>query len=111
MEIDDAIDAHGNPLKLPIMMRFALEPDTIWVNKQGQRYIDEGYILQFFAYGYIGRPPAGGHLLHPSTTAPSCRLKEKEGIYNQMAPGWFRPTRTSPIFPLPGLGTGTAASA
>jgi succinate dehydrogenase/fumarate reductase flavoprotein subunit len=59
VEIDDALDAHGDPLKLPLMT-IATEPDTVWVNKHGTRYIDEGYILQFFVYGYaVARQPEG----------------------------------------------------
>ncbi len=45
-------------------MPMCLEPDTIWVNKRGKRYVNECYILQFFAYGHIVARQPEGHLLH-----------------------------------------------
>ncbi len=101
MEIDDALDAHGNPLKLPIMMA-SLEPDTIWVNKLGERFTDEGRILQFFAHGYsVVRQPEGiGYTIYDSELV---RLKEKEGIYCQPAPGWHPHDTYCNNFPLPGF--------
>jgi fumarate reductase flavoprotein subunit len=101
LTIDDATDAHGRPLKLTLMP-LCLEPDTIWVNKQGRRYIDEGYILQFFAYGHaVARQPEG--VSYTLLDTALVRAKEKEGIYNQMAPCWFPPDTFITSIPLPGL--------
>ena len=101
LAIDDAFDAHGNALKVQIMP-LCSEPDTIWVNKRGKRYVNECYILQFFAYGHIAaRQPEGlSYTLYDSALI---RQKEKEGIYNQMAPGWFPPETYICHIPLPGL--------
>ena len=76
------------------LMPICLEPDTVWVNKRGRRYVDEGYILQFFAYGHIvARQPEGlSYTLYDSALL---QAKEREGIYNQMAPGGPRPIPTS----------------
>jgi fumarate reductase flavoprotein subunit len=56
--IDDAVDAHGNPLKMHLGPLY-MEPDTIWVNKEGRRYVNECYVTQFFAYGVGGRVQPG----------------------------------------------------
>jgi len=40
----------GKPLKISLWL-LAWEPETMWVNKNGQRFIDEGYNLSFFSYG------------------------------------------------------------
>ncbi len=101
LTIDDATDVHGRPLKLTLMP-ICLEPDTIWVNKRGRRYIDEGYILQFFAYGHaVARQPEG--LSYTLLDSALVQAKEREGIYNQMAPGWFPPDTYITSIPLPGL--------
>ena len=101
LEIDEAVDAHGDPLKV-MLMPICLEPDTIWVNKRGQRYVNECYILQFFAYGHIvARQPEGiSYALYDSALI---QHKEKEGIYSQPAPGWSPPDTYVCHIPLPGL--------
>lgn len=101
LNIDGVTDAHGKPLRLTLMP-ICLEPDTIWVNKRGRRYIDEGYILQFFAYGHaVARQPEG--LSYTLLDSVLVRAKERQGIYNQMAPGWFPPDTYITGIPLPGL--------
>jgi fumarate reductase flavoprotein subunit len=101
LSIDGAVDAHGRPLKLTLMP-LCLEPDTVWVNTRGRRYIDEGYILQFFAYGHaVARQPEG--LSYTLLDSELVRSKEHEGIYNQMAPCWFPPDTFITSIPLPGL--------
>lgn len=101
LAIDDALDARGNPLRVKIMP-MCLEPDTIWVNKRGKRYVNECYILQFFAYGHIvARQPEGiSYTIYDSALV---QHKEEEGIYDQMAPGWFPPETYICHIPLPGL--------
>jgi fumarate reductase flavoprotein subunit len=101
LAIDDALDARGNPLKVSIMA-MCLEPDTIWVNKRGMRYVNEGYILQFFAYGHIvARQPEG--LSYTIYDSGLVRQKERDGIYHQEAPGWAPPDTYICNIPLPGL--------
>jgi succinate dehydrogenase/fumarate reductase flavoprotein subunit len=101
LDIDDATDVQGRPLKLTLMP-LCLEPDTIWVNKDARRYINEGYILQFFAYGHaVARQPEG--LSYTLLDSALVQSKEEDGIYNQMAPGWFPPDTYITSIPLPGL--------
>jgi succinate dehydrogenase/fumarate reductase flavoprotein subunit len=101
LHIDGATDARGQPLKLTLMP-ICLEPDTMWVNTRGRRFIDEGYILQFFAYGHaVARQPEG--LAYTLMDSALVRSKESDGIYNQMAPGWFPPDTYITSIPLPGL--------
>jgi succinate dehydrogenase/fumarate reductase flavoprotein subunit len=101
LDIDGATDAHGKPLKLTLMP-LCLEPDTMWVNRLGRRYIDEGYILQFFAYGHaVARQPDG--VSFTLFDSESLRAKEREGIFAQMAPGWSPPDTWVCGRPLPGL--------
>ena len=101
LDIDGVTDARGKPLRLTLMP-ICLEPDTIWVNKSGRRYIDEGYILQFFAYGHaVARQPEG--ISYTLLDSALVRAKETEGIHNQMAPGWFPPDTYINAIPLPGL--------
>jgi fumarate reductase flavoprotein subunit len=101
LAIDDAFDARGNPLKVSIMA-MCLEPDTIWVNKRGKRYVNECYLLQFFAYGHIvARQPEG--LSYTIYDSALVRQKERDGIYHQEAPGWAPPDTYICHIPLPGL--------
>jgi fumarate reductase flavoprotein subunit len=101
LDIDGAFDVHGNPLRLTLMP-LCLEPDTLWVNKRGRRYMSEGYILQFFAYGHaVARQPEG--ISFTLFDSQWVRSKERDGIYNQMAPGWFPPDTYITSIPLPGL--------
>jgi fumarate reductase flavoprotein subunit len=101
LSIDDAVDALGDPLKVMLTPIF-LEPDSIWVNKRGKRYVNECYILQFFAYGHIvARQPEG--ISYTIYDSAAIKQKEEQGIYNQMAPGWFPPETYISQIPLPGL--------
>ena len=62
----------------------------------------KGYILQFFAYGYaVARQPEGiSYTLYDSALV---QHKEKEGVYNQQAPGWHPHDTWVANIPLPGL--------
>ncbi len=72
------------------------------MNVEGKRYVNECYILQFFAYGHItARQPQG--LSYTLYDSDAIRRKEKEGIYNQMAPCWFPAETYICHIPLPGL--------
>ena len=101
VSIDGAVDAKGEPLKI-LLTPFFLEPDSVWVNVEGKRYVNECYILQFFAYGHItARQPQG--LSYTLYDSDAIRRKEKAGIYNQMAPCWFPAETYICHIPLPGL--------
>jgi fumarate reductase flavoprotein subunit len=101
LAIDDSYDVRGNPLKVAIMA-MCLEPDTIWVNKNGRRYVNECFLLQFFAYGHIvARQPEG--LSYTIYDSALVREKEARGIHYQEAPGWAPPDTWICHIPLPGL--------
>lgn len=94
----DTDDSAGQPLQMMILP-VCLEPDTLWVNKRGIRFINECYILQFFAYGHaVAQQPDG--IAYTLFDKGKMQAMEKEGIYNQMAPHWFPPDTFTP---LPGL--------
>ena len=79
-----------------------LEPDTIWVNTRGRRYIDEGYILQFFAYGHaVARQPEG--LSYTLSTPRWCAPRSGTASTTRWRPAGSHPTHTSRQIPFPGL--------
>jgi fumarate reductase flavoprotein subunit len=98
----DRMGTDGNPLKIRIGM-FAREPTTIWVNKDGQRFVDEGFILQFFAYGnVISQQPEG--ICYSIFDNATIKIMEEQGLYMQAAPRWATPYEA--LTPLPGLERG-----
>jgi len=46
----DAKGFDGAPIRITLWL-LAWEPETLWVNKKGRRFVDEGYQLAFFAFG------------------------------------------------------------
>jgi len=44
----DASGPDGSPIRITLWL-LAWEPEMLWVNKNGRRFIDEGYQLAFFA--------------------------------------------------------------
>lgn len=94
----DRLGTDGKPLKTTLKI-LAREPDTIWVNKNGRRFIDEGYILQFFAYGNaIAQQPEGiAYTLFDSSVR---QIMEEQGLFFQFAPHWLP---FEAFTPLPGL--------
>lgn len=94
----DITDDEGKPFKMRIMP-ICREPDTLWVNKRGRRFINECYILQFFAYGHaVAQQPDG--IVYTVFDDGIAQSMEEEGLFMQLAPHWFPPDTFTP---LPGL--------
>jgi fumarate reductase flavoprotein subunit len=98
----DTIGHDGAALRVRLV-ELAWEPYTIWVNKNGQRFIDEGYALAFFAFGnaFALQPNGIGVTLFDSDTI---QMMEREGLFRSGIFGihtlhGFIP----PGIPLPGL--------
>lgn len=99
------IDAKG-PNGEPMSVRYSdlgWEPYTLWINKLGRRFIDEGYHVAFFAHGNaLALQPEGfAYTLFDSNTM---QMMEEQGVYRtgifgaQTLHGF-----TKPGIPLPGL--------
>jgi len=94
----DTTDGEGQPLKMN-MMPICREPDTLWVNKKARRFVNECYILQFFAYGHaVAQQPDG--VVYTIFDSGIAQSMEEEGLFMQLAPHWFPPDTFTP---LPGL--------
>ncbi|MBN2039300.1 MAG: FAD-dependent oxidoreductase [Spirochaetes bacterium] len=97
----DTTDLDGKPLRLSLWF-LAWEPQTMWVNKYGRRYVDEGYNLAFFAFGNtVALQPEGiSYTLFDNKTL---QIIEKEGF---IRPGAASKANWLPIgaaTPVPGL--------
>jgi fumarate reductase flavoprotein subunit len=92
----------GQPLKVRLY-ELAWEPYTLWVNKNGRRFIDEAFDQAFFAFGnvFANQPEGIGITLFDSDTL---KMMEKQGL---MRSGIFGMHTlhgfVSPAIPLPGL--------
>jgi fumarate reductase flavoprotein subunit len=97
----DALWIDGSPIKITAWF-LAWEPETLWVNKTGRRFIDEGYNLAFFAFGNaVALQPDGiCYTLFDSTTL---RIMEKEGLIRPGAASRANWLPVSAATPLPGL--------
>lgn len=94
----DTTDADGRPLRM-MLMPICREPDTLWVNKKGRRFINECYLLQFFAYGHaVAQQPDG--IVYTIFDSGIRQSMEEQGLFMQLAPHWFPPDTFTP---LPGL--------
>jgi len=75
------LDAKG-PDGTPMIVRlFELgwEPYNIWVNKNGRRFVDEGYNLCFFAYGNaVALQPDG--IAYPLFDNATIKMIEEQGL-------------------------------
>jgi len=74
----DAIGFDGEPIRVTLWL-LAWEPEMIWVNKNGRRFVDEGYQLAFFAFGNtVALQPDGiSYTLFDSRTL---QMIEKQGL-------------------------------
>ena len=74
----DATGHDGTPIRVRLV-ELAWEPYTIWVNKKGRRFIDEGYNLAFFAFGNaVALQPDGiSYTLFDSKTM---QMMEEQGL-------------------------------
>jgi len=98
----DARGADGKPYKVRAQ-EVGWEPFAIWVNKDGRRFVDEGYATAFFAFGNVValQPEGIGVCLYDSQTL---RMVEEQGLFRTGIFGvhtlhGFVP----PGVPLPGL--------
>lgn len=97
----DAPGDNGAPIRITAWF-LAWEPETLWVNKRGKRFIDEGYNLAFFAFGNaVALQPDGiTYTLFDSTTL---RTIEKQGLIRPGAASRANWLPVSAATPLPGL--------
>jgi fumarate reductase flavoprotein subunit len=89
------------PIKITLWF-LAWEPQMLWVNKNGSRFIDEGYNLAFFAFGNaVAMQPDGiTYTLFDSNTLSKI---EKEGLIRPGAASRANWLPVSAATPLPGL--------
>ena len=97
----DAKGTDGSPLRITLWF-LAWEPEMLWVNKTGRRFIDEGYNLAFFAFGNaVALQPDGiAFTLFDNRTL---RMIEKEGLIRPGAASHANWLPVSAATPLPGL--------
>ncbi|MBN2241859.1 MAG: FAD-dependent oxidoreductase, partial [Acidobacteria bacterium] len=97
----DAGGPGGSPIRISLWF-LAWEPETLWVNSNGRRFIDEGYNLAFFAFGNaVAMQPDGiTYTLFDSSTL---RKIEKEGLIRPGAASRANWLPVSAAAPLPGL--------
>ena len=97
----DAAGEDGAPIRITSWF-LAWEPEMLWVNKRGARFIDEGYNLAFFAFGNaVALQPDGvAYTLFDNTTL---RTIEKQGLIRPGAASRANWLPVSAATPLPGL--------
>ena len=97
----DATGDDGAPIRITSWF-LAWEPEMLWVNKKGGRFIDEGYNLAFFAFGNaVALQPDGiTYTLFDNTTL---RTIEKQGLIRPGAASRANWLPVSAATPLPGL--------
>jgi fumarate reductase flavoprotein subunit len=99
MKIDATFE--GAPIKITLWL-LAWEPETLWVNKEGRRFINEGYHLAFFAYGNaVAMQPDGFcYTLFDSQTR---KTMEEQGLIRPGAASRAVWLPVAAATPLPGL--------
>jgi len=97
----DAKGPDGAPMRITLWF-LAWEPEMLWVNKNGRRFVDEGYQLAFFAFGNtLALQPDGiSYTLFDSSTL---RTIEKQGLIRPGAAARANWLPVSAATPLPGL--------
>jgi len=97
----DADGSGADSIKITLWF-LAWEPQMLWANKTGKRFIDEGYNLAFFAFGNaVAMQPDGvTYTLFDSNTL---RKIEKEGLIRPGAASQATWLPVSAATPLPGL--------
>ena len=92
----------GEPIRVRLV-ELGWEPYNIWVNKDGRRFVDEGYNLAFFAFGNaVALQPDGiGFTLFDNETIKMIEKRGllRTGIFGVHTLHGFTP----PGVPLPGL--------
>jgi len=97
----DATGLDGAPIKISIWL-LAWEPETLWVNRNGRRFVDEGYQLAFFAFGNaVALQPDGiSYTLFDSKTR---QIMEEQGLIRPGAASRANWLPVAAATPLPGL--------
>jgi fumarate reductase flavoprotein subunit len=97
----DAPGPDGSPIRISLWF-LAWEPETLWVNKRGLRFIDEGYNLAFFAFGNaVAMQPDG--ITYTLLDTNILRILEKQGLIRPGAASRANWLPVSAATPLPGL--------
>ncbi len=97
----DAKGPNGSPIRISLWF-LAWEPEMLWVNKLGRRFIDEGYNLAFFAFGNaVALQPEG--ITYTLFDRDILRKIEKEGLIRPGAASRANWLPVSAATPLPGL--------
>jgi fumarate reductase flavoprotein subunit len=97
----DAAGADGAPIRITAWF-LAWEPEMLWVNKKGVRFIDEGYNLAFFAFGNaVALQPDG--ITYTLFDSATLRMIEKQGLIRPGAASRANWLPVSAATPLPGL--------
>jgi fumarate reductase flavoprotein subunit len=91
----------GGPIRINLWF-LAWEPETLWVNKTGRRFIDEGYNLAFFAFGNaVALQPDG--ICFTLFDSRTLQKMEDEGLIRPGAASRANWLPVSAATPLPGL--------
>jgi fumarate reductase flavoprotein subunit len=97
----DAAGADGSPIRITLWF-LAWEPEMLWVNNRGKRFIDEGYHLAFFAFGNaVTLQPDG--ITYTLFDSSVLRTIEKQGLIRPGAASRANWLPVSAATPLPGL--------
>lgn len=97
----DAIGDDGSPIGISLWF-LAWEPEMLWVNKNGIRFVDEGYQLAFFAFGNrVALQPEG--LCYTLFDTSILQRIEREGLIRPGAASRANWLPVSAATPLPGL--------
>jgi fumarate reductase flavoprotein subunit len=97
----DAAGFDGSPIRITLWF-LAWEPEMIWVNKKGRRFVDEGYQLAFFAFGNaVALQPDG--ITYTLFDSSILRTIEKQGLIRPGAASRANWLPVSAATPLPGL--------
>lgn len=97
----DAENPDGSRIKIPAWF-LAWEPEMLWVNREGARFVDEGYNLAFFAFGNtVAMQPDG--ITYTLFDTGTLRRIEKEGLIRPGAASRANWLPVSAATPLPGL--------
>jgi len=97
----DARWIDGAPIKITLWF-LAWEPQTLWVNKSGRRFIDEGYNLAFFAFGNAVAMQQDG-VCYTLFDHAALKRMEREGLIRPGAASRANWLPVSAATPLPGL--------
>ena len=89
------------------LSKLVWEPNTLWVNKRGKRFIDEAYNLSSFAHAAATAQQPGG-IMFSLFDDSIIKVMETEGLIRPAAYGGIKTMKTSvlALTPLPGLAAG-----